>query len=467
MRNWATAPSGRATCSKSPSRRKLSFATITVGDIGILLGFNALFFESYLQVSVASAFSYIDELCAIVLILAAIKVSLSKGVVACEKTGVMPIVATVTLFLLLGFLGTAVSRYQLGLYPIVIDFATSGKGLFCLAAALYLAQAKTFGDGSFTRLVVFECKILAVVLFVSAIVNLFVDVGFGAKARYGFRSFDFVFYHPTVVVQLVVGLSAILMASEKRPMKWALMLVFVLALTFRSKGFGAAAVVFLLAFFLTFGGKGVKIRFWHVAVVAFAVIVFGWSQLNTYYLDCVSYETARETLTSTSIELANAHFPFGTGYATFGSAVTAGIEYYSPLYYAYGFDTFYGLTPTHSSYISDSFWPTVIGQFGYLGLIAMIAAIAFVYVNGYRFAKSLGSNAVMAFLVIAIYFLIGSTSESAFFNPYAVYLSVCLCLAFSAARNRLDDDSAAEDDFHMNSRASSMTGRSANRIAKA
>ena len=40
------------------------------------------------------------------------------------------------------------------------------------------------------------------------------------------------------------------------------------------------------------------------------------------------------------------------------------------LYYKYGFSKLFGLNPTVSSFMSDTFWPMAIGQFGWIfGLI--------------------------------------------------------------------------------------------------
>lgn len=424
----------QGTAEVSAANGRLTLVAIKLSDIFALIAFNALFFESFFQNNVSSAFSAIDEICVVGLLFVVIKEKLgSRDAVVSVRTG--GIVLATCLFLLVGIVGTLIAQIQLDVYPVIIDFFTSGKGLLCLAAALYLAQAETGTRDVLARIIVAECKILTVILLSAAFVNLAVDVGFGGEGgtRYGLRPFAFIFYHPTIVVYLVTGLAAILIASEGDSYKWMLCLGAVLALTLRSKGFGEAAIICFIAFVLWAQGRKAKLRWWHVLIAVFALLAVGWSQLDYYYFSNESSEQARTILTRTSFELANEYLPIGAGFGTYGSAVTAGAEYYSPLYLKYGFNSIWGLSLMQSGYITDSFWPTVVGQFGYLGLALMAIAIVLVCRSGYRYAKILGPRAVGAFLVVIAYLFLSSSSESAFFAPQCVYLALCLCIALLVA----------------------------------
>lgn len=67
---------------------------------------------------------------------------------------------------------------------------------------------------------------------------------------------------------------------------------------------------------------------------------------------------------------ANTYFPFGSGFATFGSDQAA--RNYSRLYYQYGFNSLFGMNTKDGSFLSDTFWPMAIGQFGWIGSILYI-----------------------------------------------------------------------------------------------
>ena len=411
--------------------KRLSLADIKLADLIFLLGFNALFFESFFQVSISHALSFIDEFCAAVLFFIAIKDYLlfkSQSIDGCK---VGRIVFVTVLFLSVGAFGTIVYKLQTGLYPVFIDAFTSGKGLLCLASALYLARTRADKADDFVRMVVAECKLLTLVCFTAVLLNLVADVGFGGEgnSRYGLRPFAFIFYHPTIVVYLVTGMAAVLFAHETRPAKWCVLLCVILVATLRSKGFGEAAVIVLVLLVLCVKGEKAKLRWWHMAIAAAALLIVGWSQLEYYYLSSTSSDQARTILTQTSIELANSHFPIGTGFATYGSAITVDSQFYSILYYKYGFNLVWGLSPEQPGFITDSFWPTVTGQFGYFGLLSMVLVIVFICIDGYRYANSCGPKVLGSFLIIIAYLLLSSTSESAFFAPQCVYLAVCLCIS--------------------------------------
>lgn len=440
---------------QKPSHKKIALANVKLADVVFLLGFNLLFFEQYLQFSVSHVLSFIDELCAAVLFFLALKDYLGQRRFARARTYVGRILLTSSLFLAVGAAGTLFNRLQLDAYPILIDAFTSGKGLFCFAAVLYLARSRESRADDFIRIVVVECKLLTVVLFLGALLNLVVDVGFGGegRARYGLRPFAFIFYHPTCVVYLATGLAAVLFANEQRANKWMLMLCCVLVATLRGKGFGEAAVLALVLLVLGANKSNAKLRWWHIILAVGAILVVGWSQLEVYYLSDEATDTARTILTKTAIEMAKLHMPIGTGFATYGSAVTVDPTYYSPIYIQYGFNNIWGLSILQPAFLTDSFWPIVIGQFGFLGLFLMVAVVAFICFDGYGLAKSIGPRAVGSFAIIIAYLLLSSTAESSFFAPQCVYLAACLCISLLGSRTCLTRDATVASNFVFKGRA--------------
>ena len=107
-----------------------------------------------------------------------------------------------------------------------------------------------------------------------------------------------------------------------------------------------------------------------------------------------------------SIDIASNNFPFGTGFGTFGSFVAA--EHWSSLYNTYGY--------TYSPFLSDSFWPIVLAQNGFIGLIIFIVIVVKYIKNVLKMQKK-NLYLMWAGLSIILYELICSVGESAFFNP--------------------------------------------------
>jgi hypothetical protein len=79
---------------------------------------------------------------------------------------------------------------------------------------------------------------------------------------------------------------------------------------------------------------------------------------------------ARTALYVGSLDVARDYFPVGAGlgrYASWMSRVN-----YSPLYEQYGLSDIHGLRPTNPAYVTDTFWPQILGELGVLGLVAYL-----------------------------------------------------------------------------------------------
>ena len=71
-----------------------------------------------------------------------------------------------------------------------------------------------------------------------------------------------------------------------------------------------------------------------------------------------------------------------------------------------------------------------MAQFGYFGFIVFTVLLIALFAMCYLAEKGSRLAVVCAFA----YLLISSTSESAFFNPSAVYIAMCMGLAISSGR---------------------------------
>jgi hypothetical protein len=79
---------------------------------------------------------------------------------------------------------------------------------------------------------------------------------------------------------------------------------------------------------------------------------------------------ARTVLTVDSVGVAAEHFPTGAGFGRFGSAIAA--ETYSPEYVERGYPDVWGLgrTAEDGRFLTDTEWPALIGETGFLGTAA-------------------------------------------------------------------------------------------------
>ncbi len=405
------------------SRRSSLLLETSVVDLALLLFLNLALFGEAIQG--ATGFSYCDEIATIAVVCAAFfrfhasKNALADGMSTSSRLALVWLLAVVST----AFLGNAFCGVHASTAAILTDFITCCKFPIALIASIYAFACSE----RLSALFEIEAKILLVVMTVLGIGNLFFDFGMGSEARFGIRaSFTFVFDHPTYLVFCAAGLTAFLMKDREHNMPFIVMGMLVVLLSLRSKGFAFAGVCFLLL--LTFG-KSNRLSVVHIALGLAAAALIGMDQYINYYQ---SAGYARGELARQAIAVANDYFPFGTGFATYGSAVTSQIDNYSPLYYTYGLSTVWGLAPGAASFLSDTFWPTVLAQFGYFGLTAFAALLITLFVMCYK----AGGGSRLPVICIFAYLLISSTSESSFFNPSAVYLAMCAGLAICPAGER-------------------------------
>lgn len=178
-------------------------------------------------------------------------------------------------------------------------------------------------------------------------------------------------------------------------------------------------------------GKYVSKRMWIVILGISAIL--GWGQLKYYYLD--NEDAARAAMTIASVEIAKDNFPHGTGFGTFGSYVS-GINY-SDIYYQYDLYNVHGLSEEISTFVSDTFWPTVIAQFGFVGTIAylVIFYLLFRKCNEMYYSK----KAYFSSLVIFLFIMINTTSGSAIYHPYFTLFAVLLAMFTTETKEKNEE----------------------------
>ncbi|MDO5411290.1 MAG: hypothetical protein Q4F21_12715 [Lachnospiraceae bacterium] len=250
------------------------------------------------------------------------------------------------------------------------------------------------------------------------------DLMFGlfyTETRYGFPAIKLFYSSYTALVAVCCVLCAIYLRLYERYRNKILIplafLFFVMMNTKRVKAVGAMLCIFVIYMYAFHRGKKISRKIWIPALIC-AVIAVGsmvWQLIYYYYQ--LGYESARLIMTIAAPYITKDYLPFGTGWATFGSAFSA--EPYSPVYTMYGMNVVWGISPTYHQFISDTFWPMILVENGVLGLAAYIGALILLILRILQFRKRNASVFASAIFPI-LYLLIASSSESAFVNPLAV-----------------------------------------------
>ena len=331
------------------------------------------------------------------------------------------IISLVGLFLLIliGIISGFYSNIQIDKTPVLIDIITCIKFPVSLLAGFVVFNNKKH----LFKALACEAKLLLVVMLPFALINHFIDIGMRYDNRFGMHSFEFVFGHPGSLASVVAGFSVLFFADKKANGRWLALCWLYLILTLRSTAIAFAVISLFVRLF--YSGKG-HISLWKMALIVLLALAFGWSQILYYFFEVEG--SARKELFSIGLQVADRYFPLGSGFATFASNITSRPEYYSQLYYQYGLQGIYGLSPSNPAFLSDSFIPTIVAQFGWLGLIVYINVLVLIFIGSVSRLTAL-SKRTDSVVIGFIFLCLSSVGSSAFFHPMAVYIAICITLA--------------------------------------
>ncbi|MDD5440493.1 MAG: hypothetical protein PHS37_09955 [Candidatus Omnitrophica bacterium] len=279
--------------------------------------------------------------------------------------------------------------------------------------------------------------------------------------RFGIPSVQSIFVHPAVfgwymAFATCFCIAFLIILKKKRAIIFASLFMLGVILSMKFKPIAGLLVVFLLAIIFIPRNK----RMVYVGIVGLLLTLFVVStgnkitllfkqQIHAYTQSPEVSSLARNVLYETSFRIAHDCFPLGSGLGTFGGWISA--LYYSPLYARYGIDNIYGLQKDAKySFIMDTFWPYVIGQCGFLGLILYAAILAVFLIGMIRIIRQTRDVFIRAFtlasIMILIEALVESFAEPIFLKPPQFYfIFACLGITFSFRSTAKEEADIRED----------------------
>ncbi len=278
-------------------------------------------------------------------------------------------------------------------------------------------------------------KKISVLLFFLCVCDLVFHI-FPSEMRYGLRVVYLFYSVHTYLVAACVFLCALLLRLyeyyKDAVFPYLCMLGFVTICTLRMKAIGAIICIFFIYFIICRKRKEFGVITWITIGLAMSLVA---SRQFLYYFYSMGTESARAALTQVSFRIARDYFPLGCGFGTFASAFSN--QPYSKVYYLYHIQNVWGISKNYSSFISDTFWPMILGQNGYLGLIFYIVVLVILFSFFFELRKYNACSFASALTGI-LYLLISSTSESAFVNTMAVSLAFLLGVHLANLKNIKD-----------------------------
>lgn len=375
--------------------------------------------------------SYSDEIISLMMLIALIfKLPFFK-----IKKMDLKIVFWFVLFLLIGILSTVIFRVDTNGIAILKDVVAVSKFFIVYLYGTTLKTSK-YSEKLGEHIATFSRAYIPVLL-VFGIINQFFNIGMDSGYRGFIKTFAFLYSHTTFMVASVVVLCSILVAQGIRKNRIILLMaVIVLILSMRSKAFVYIASVFILLFLFRNQRTSRKVtdrkyiltrKIRNLVIIAsLCILVIAYFIVKNKVTEYLNWglTAARPALYIVGFQIFSDYFPLGAGFGTFASSISG--EYYSPLYFKYGIANVSGLQQAQGyPYISDTYWPYIIGQFGFLGSLAYFMALFKVFQNLFNMYHTNVNQLIAAFSLFA-YLISGSFVESMFTNSTIILAALTL-----------------------------------------
>lgn len=307
-----------------------------------------------------------------------------------------------------------------------IDLALFSKPFLLLAIGCWIHPRVQVGEKMFSRtILVLMVPLFSAIPFLlfPALQEQYLGDFKPPEVRLGFLVAQGIFINPGTfawfaVATLCVSYAAYIMYGRRWYLGSCLASAVFVLVSWRRKSIAAAFVVLAVSLF-TRSSMTTRRRAILLAIVAVCVCVtiVKPELLAMGTLTMVEYghtdpfSTARSALYYTSVRIAQDHFPLGTGLASFGSYASR--LYYSNTYQDYSIANINGVAPGSSEYITDTFWPMVLGEGGVislLGYLVFLGLLAWLAWSGFRTRKHDREAACRS--LVALFLLTGSMLES-------------------------------------------------------
>jgi hypothetical protein len=364
-------------------------------------------------------FSYVDEICAVLLFL------LFGYKVLRSKTWEFDRLFLITLGIFLFYLIYSFAIGSNSTTAILTDFVIQIKpylSFFCVYAI-----KPEFSDNQKTliRQIIALCSIYVFVIGISIPVSNLID---------------YTFVHPSRLATAASILALFYLYCSNYTKTDKIIFVLILALGIfsgRSKHFGFFAFCSLMIFYLnqSFQMKLNSRNLLFIAIAIALTIVVAWEKIYFYFITggfgsgrTANDLFARMALYYYSTVILMDYIPFGTGfgtYATYASAI-----YYSPIYAKYGMENMPGIAKHAPDFLADTYYPALT-QFGFVGIILFFSFWIRLTIKAIKYFKAGFHKEAFIALMIVVFFIIECTSDATITHNRGMFIMMILGLVFS------------------------------------
>lgn len=371
--------------------------------------FYFMIFQNVLE-NYFNIFGILDEaMSAAIVIIAIINIlSSRRKYVICKNN--KKILVSVLALIIIGIIGNLKTDYQT-MIPALKDAVCVLKGIItyvfiplCLSNLNLDEYLTTMNN---------HLKFITGLVFLTVIGNLLFDIFPYYEIRFGIKSQQIFFTHPTYLASfsvIIIILLSVNLREHKENKKYIILMLLVLASTLRFKSI-AFIPIYMYLYYIVFIRQR-KLQLLDIGILCVLGGALAISQVMEYFNNP---DWARNVLTMNSLNIAKDNFPIGTGFGTYASWASG--ESYSNIYYDYNISTTWGISPDFYEFIADTFWPMIIGQFGVLGLGIYIYILLRIYKN---IINNDNLDYYFGQILALLYLIILSIAEASFSGPIVV-----------------------------------------------
>ncbi len=392
-----------------------------------IIGLYLLIFQDFLQIKIG-ALSYLDELFSYgAIFLAIIFILMNRKKLSRH---VVRLVILMVIILICGIIGNVIYNYQSisnAFKDIIIVFKSI---LIYISTIIVLRDFDIF---KYDKQISFHLNLTTAVIFTLSIINLFVPIFPYYDFRWGINTQTLFFSHPTYLASTCSAMICILIGLAKgNKYNYISVLALTVVIVFSGR---IKAIVFITIYlfiaYIILNDKNIKVS--NLIFISIPAVMVSYERVLNQII--LNDKYPRAILNRYGLIIANEHFPIGSGFGTFASYISG--QFYSNIYSKYGIDTIYGLTRDYHPTISDSFWPMIVGQFGYIGLVSMGLIVFDIFIQLFK-SRTNNKYYFLGGIGLILYLLISSTSESSFVNYYSVSYFVAIGLFTNALLKKGD-----------------------------
>ncbi|MBE7087425.1 MAG: hypothetical protein E7369_03905 [Clostridiales bacterium] len=359
-------------------KNSFSFISLILACLTILLIVGEFFISTY-----------IDEIAVLISLIFLVQLSMRKVL---SKQDLL-IMGLMIVFIVLGLVATLISRIAVSFFSVAMDVFSYLKAFAVFFAIKYALREEDIKE-NYLKMLTPIVKIFVVVTFVCCVMAIFVDIGMSNKMRYGLRNFVFLCPQSHQLYNALFVCGAILISKKCRYLKYYMfMILFTTAWTLQGPAF--VFVVVFLFLLLLFKNKK-KIGFFAILLMLLLVLWVGQYQIEMYLTD---ENSVRAKFYEYAFVTALRFFPLGSGFASYGSSQAA--VNYSTLYYEYGFDRLWGMSPESENgmFLRDNGFAMYLGQNGFLGFILFLIILFLVF----RLISNKNMNFIARAFILSIF----------------------------------------------------------------